>query len=174
MDTYGNIELQSGRILKDGLNFGIEIVADVAARNALTGVIDGTVVMTKDDHILNIYNATSGRWNKMRNFSISEVHSPTTDPTTLYPSDCRAMFTDIANCNTFNLPPALPGYEFMFYKTTTAAFTIIANGSNTIDGFARYKNTTSEIYVSCLLKCIIATKWTVLQSQGLSWVAAAS
>ncbi len=174
MDTYGNIEFQSGKLLQNGKNFGIEVVANSAARNALTGVQDGTVVMTADDHVLNIYNATAARWNKIRNFTISEINSPLTDPTQLYISDTRAMFTDIQNCNNFNLPPAIIGCEFTFYKTKTATFMISANAGDTIDGFAKFKNTSTEIYVSCLLKCIVANKWIVVQKQGSNWVAAAS
>ncbi len=172
MDTYGNIEFQSGKLLQNGRNFGIEVVNDATARNALTGVLDGTVIMTADDHALNIYNATSARWNKIRNFTVSEIMSPTTDPTQLYVSDVRAMLTDISNCNNFTLPPSIPGAEFTFYKTTTAAFTITANTGDTIDGLAKFKNTTTEIYVTCILKCILSTKWVCIQYQG-SWAASA-
>jgi len=171
MDTYGDIEFQSGRLLQNGKNFGIEVVANSTERDNLIDVKDGTIIMTADDHVLNIYNSTANRWNKIRNFTVSEVNSPTSDPTQLYTSDNRSMLTDINNCNNFNLPQAVIGLELSFYKTQTTAYTITANGADKIDGYSKFRNSSTELYVSCLLKCISANKWIVVQEQGSGWVA---
>lgn len=170
MDTYGDIEFQSGKLLQNGKNFGIEVVANSTVRNALTGVEDGTVIMTADDHVLNIYNSTANRWNKIRNFTVSEVNSPTGDPTQLYVSDVRSMLTDINNCSNFLLPQAIVGYEFTFYKTKSSTFTITANGTDKIDNYTKFQNASTEIYISCRIKCITANKWLVVASQGSNWI----
>jgi len=170
MDTYGDIEFQSGKLLKNGENFGIEIVANSIARNALANKFNGQVVMTQDDHVLNIYSTTSGRWNKIRNFSVSEIHSPSTDPTQLWNSDSRSMFTDINNCNNFNLPNAIPGLEFTFHKTKPSSFRIIANAGDKIDNYTYLRNLTDELYVSCFIKCIIPDQWIIIHKQGTNWV----
>ncbi|RLC22288.1 MAG: hypothetical protein DRI57_00255 [Deltaproteobacteria bacterium] len=170
MDTYGDIEFQSGKLLQNGKNFGIEVVDNSATRDALIGVEDGTVIMTADDHVLNIYNSTSNRWNKIRNFTVAEVNSPTSDPTQLYVSDVRSMLTDINNCNTFLLPQAIVGYEFTFYKTKTVTFRITANGTDTIDNYTHFQNASTEIYVSTLIKCVTANKWIIVNQQGSNWV----
>jgi len=169
MDTYGDIEFQSGKLLHNGRNYGIEVVANSAERNSLTNVVDGTVVMTADDHVLNIYCSTTGRWNKMRNFTISEIHSPSSDPTQLHVSDTRSMFTDINNCNNFYLPNAIVGFEVSFYKTKTDNFNIRANGSDKIDNYTYFRNSSTEIYVSCLIKCIAPGTWIVVHQQGTNW-----
>lgn len=171
MDTYGDIEFQSGKLLQNGRNFGIEVVDDTAERDSLTDVVDGTIVMTADDHVLNIYNSTAGRWNKIRNFTVSEINSPTSDPTQLYVSDNRSMLTDINDCNNFTLPQAIIGLEITFYKTKTATFTITANGADKIDGYSKYVNASTELYVSCMLKCVAANKWIVVTKQGANWAA---
>jgi len=169
MDTYGDIEFQSGKLLQNGKNFGIEVVDNSAVRDALTNLEDGTVIMTADDHVLNIYNSTADRWNKIRNYTVAEINSPTSDPTQLYVSDVRSMLTDINNCNNFLLPQAIVGYEFTFYKSKTSTFTITANGADVIDGYSKFRNTSSEIYVSCTIKCVTANKWIVVTQQGANW-----
>jgi len=70
MKIYGNLDLRTGDLYEDAAKvYGISIVANDAARNALTDVEDGKLAVTLSDYTLNMYDTTSLLWKK---FSITD------------------------------------------------------------------------------------------------------
>jgi len=66
MKIYGNLDLRTGDLYEDDVKtYGIGAVNDDSARDNLSDIVDGQVVVTLHDYTLNMYDTTSQVWSKL-------------------------------------------------------------------------------------------------------------